>query len=119
MNRSDDHVTHTTTLRMLSWREALAILERCDAKGGARPFSITFCTANPEKKTGGEIIHYDKAIWHVRGGRVKPRAKEAVTAETKGSSTGRWSRRIRAVDSDQIRRVHVHLILEINGQPIK
>lgn len=113
---------------LLSWQEALAIVERCDAKGVPIPFAIAFCTADEEKGTGGEVIRYDAAVWHVKGGRVN-RTAEFERVGTKANPSARsaatpvrrsgWTRNIRGIDSDQIRRIHLHLILEINGQPVR
>ena len=105
---------------MLSWKEALAILETRDLKGLPVPFALSFCTADEGRGTGGEIIHYDRAIWHVTSGRVRvdTPAKQAPNGNAR-SKNERWTRRIRAVDSDQIRQVHLHLILSINGQAVR
>ncbi len=104
---------------MLSWKECLAILEATDARGVPKPFSIFFCTADQQKQTGGQIIHYEKAVWHVKNGRIN-KGQSAIKATVKPrQGASKWTRNIRAVDSDQIRRLNIHLILEINGQPVK
>lgn len=117
------YVNANRLLPLLSWKDALNILEATDAKGIPIPFAITFCTADEARKTGGEIVTYDRAIWHVAGGRVRlrPRAKEAQPkrARHQVSPNSRWLRLVRAVDSVQVRRVHVHLILSINKQPVR
>ncbi len=116
--------THSTATqaRLISWQEAVAILEACDEKGVPIPFSITFCTANESKATGGEVITYNRAIWHVKDGRVRRSADIEATgrrgADQVQLSRG-WSRNIRAVDSDQIRRLDIHLILVINGHAVR
>jgi hypothetical protein len=108
--------------RFLSWKEALAILETTDAKGVPTPFAIEFCTADEQRGTGGEIIRYHRAVWHVTGGRIPLRETPAATASTTGPARTRnsqWLRRIRAVDTDEIRSLHLHLILSINHQPVR
>ncbi|KAB7728199.1 hypothetical protein F5984_20530 [Rudanella paleaurantiibacter] len=103
----------------------MAILEDTDAKGCPRPFSITFCTADQAKGTGGEIIHYKRAVWHVAGGRVKASDRDAARVDDQGPKSKRpnhaanWTRNIRGLDTDQIRKIHIHLILEINGKPVR
>ncbi|UHG93440.1 hypothetical protein [Spirosoma oryzicola] len=112
--------TRPTTL--LSWQEALAIIESCDARGVPIPFAIAFCTADEDKGTGGEIIRYEKAVWHVNGGRVtKTEQFEQVGPKKKAKRTlkAKWTRLIRAVGSDQLRKIHLHLILEVNGQSVR
>ncbi len=106
---------------MLSFKEAVAILETCSAKGVPIPFAISFCTADESRGTGGEIVHYEQAIWHVTGNRVRADESAKATAAPRPgrSANQRWIRRIRAIDSDQIRQVHVHLILTINGMPVR
>jgi hypothetical protein len=110
---------------LIDWQDALAILEETDSKGVPRPFSITFCTADETRQTGGEIIHYPRAIWHVAGGRVRSAPAADDTPPTSQKRTKRpnhaqhWTRNIRALDSDQIRKLHIHLILEINNQLVR
>jgi hypothetical protein len=119
--------THSTETqaRLISWQEAVAILEACDEKGVPVPFSIRFCTADESKATGGEIITYERAIWHVKNGRVQrsPGFKRAEPrqAEPRQATDApiNFMRRIRAVDSDQIRAVYIHLIMVINGHPVR
>jgi len=117
---------NTATVRstILSWQEALAIIEQCDARGVPIPFAIAFCTCDESKNTGGEIIRYPRAVWYVKGNRVQQSADHQHVSATgkapaRQSATARWVKRIRGVDSDQIRNVHLHLILEINGQSVR
>lgn len=109
---------------MLSRQDALALIERCDAKGVPTPFAITFCTADEGRDTGGEIVTLDRAIWHVPGNRVRrsgqfQKGGDCPPADEVRSERSRWTRKIRAVDSDQVRQVHLDLILTLNGQPIR
>lgn len=126
MNRASRNDT-ARTQQLLTWQEALAILEKCDAKGVPIPFAVAFCTADESRKTGGQIIRYERAIWHVPGGRVLNSAafrkaghepKQPRSAAQSGRRTG-WTRRIQAVGTDQVRQLHLHLILDINGQPVR
>lgn len=111
--------TRPTTL--LSWQEALVIIESCDERGVPIPFAIAFCTADEDEGTGGEILRYEKAVWHVKGGRVQNSdAFERVgSKQPKRSPKSNWTRLIRGLDSDQLRKLHVHLITKINGQPVR
>ncbi|GAB2571805.1 hypothetical protein [Spirosoma areae] len=119
------HVNRNSVPRataLLSWQEALAILEGCDERGVPIPFAIAFCTCDESRHTGGEIIRYDKAVWHVAGGRVqKTESFERVGGKPVRTKTPKsnWTRLIRGFDTDQPRQIHLHLILEINGQPVR
>lgn len=105
---------------LISWQEALTILENCDAKGVPIPFAIAFSTCDEGAGTGGEIIRYEKAIWHVKGGRVNQSdSHERVGSKPAKSVKQNWVRKIRGLDTDQIRNVHIHLITEINGHPVR
>lgn len=106
------------TTKLISYGEALSILETCDEKGVPQPCSLTFCTADRERGTGGEIISYEKAIWHVKNGR-KPDEPAPVDGRKTGPVRKSWTRNIRAFGSDQIRKLHIHLLLTINGFDVR
>ncbi len=119
------HVNRNSVPRataLLSWQEALAILEDCDERGVPKPFAIAFCSADESRNSGGEIIRYERAVWHVRGGRVQQSGTfERVGTAPARTKTGKsnWTRLIRGFDTDQIRQIHLHLILELNGRPVR
>lgn len=118
VNRNSDHRAPA----LLSWQEALAIIESCDERGVPKPFAIAFCSCDESRGTGGEIIRYPKAIWHVKGGRVeKTETFERISGKPVRKKTARsnWTRLIRGFDTNQPRQVHLHLITEINGQPVR
>lgn len=121
-NSPHSHVTANRP-QPLSWSEAIQILEATDAKGVPIPFAIAFCTADEERRTGGEIVRYERAVWHLEGGKLTRKAQlERAGATGSGrepSEKDRWYRKVRAVDSDQVRRVFVHLILSINHRPVR
>jgi hypothetical protein len=122
VNRNAANQLPATTL--LSWQEALAIIEQCDARGIPIPFSVAFCTCDESKGTGGEIIRYQKAVWYVAGGRVKQTADfqkvgAVVSFQKKRSAKSNWMKRLMGFGTNEIRQVHIHLILEINGQPVR
>lgn len=111
--------------RLLSRQEALAIIKQGDERGVPKPFAVAFCSCDEGAGSGGEIIRYEKAIWHVKGGRVEQNDSfervNAMAAKPKRSKTPKsnWSLRIRGLDTDQIRQLHLDLILELNGQPVR
>jgi hypothetical protein len=107
------------TTKLISYGEALAILETCDEKGVPKPCSLLFCTADRDRGTGGQIITYEKAIWHVKGGR-RPEELAPVDGRKRRRSTRKsWTRNIRGFDTDQIRKLHIHLLLTINGLDVR
>lgn len=110
------NVKHHTN-HLISWQQALEIIRQTDTKGVPAPFSVIFCTANQTTGTGGEIISYEKAVWHVKGGRVT--AKDEVPSLKKPNHDRHATLNIRGLESDQIRKIHLHLILTINGLSIR
>lgn len=100
------------------------MIENCDAKGVPVPFAIAFCTADESAGTGGEIIRYERAVWYVKGGRVRQSADHEqvgvkITSGRPQTSAGRWTKKIRSVHNVEIRNVFLHLILEINGRSVR
>ncbi|WP_234733236.1 hypothetical protein [Tellurirhabdus bombi] len=108
-----------STPAMLSWKEAVAIIETTDHRGVPKPFSITFCTADQNRGTGGEIIRYARAVWYVPGGRVKKLSDQPASERDPVDAPRNFHRNIQAVDSNQPRKLHLHLILAINGHDIR
>ena len=105
---------------LLSWQDAAAIIDACDSKGVPIPFALTFCTADEDAGTGGDIIQYEKAVRYVAGGRVRQGgdfSAEDVLIDRNPKT--RWLRKIRAVSNVEVRNVHLHLILEINGKRVR
>lgn len=102
---------------LISWQQLLEIVKKTDVRGVPVPFSITFCTADQTKGTGGEIIQYQKAVWNVAGGKIT--APQKVMSERNPNHDRHATINIRGLDSDQIRKVHLHLILTINGYSVR
>ena len=105
---------------MIKLKDALAEMGKTVANGKAKPFSIVFCTADLNRNTGGEIITFDKAILsRLRYERGKTKAvfsagKRAIPSARKRSGVVN----ICCVGSSEITKVHIDLILELNGQSI-
>lgn len=94
--------------------EALKIMDESLAEVNPRAFDIVFCTADKRRDTGGERIFFDRARL------VAHRQKASVEAKGKNRSTRekRFPIMIRNITSDEIRRVNIDLIEELNGYPI-
>lgn len=87
------------------------------ANGKPKPFSITFCTADVARDTGGEIIHYEKAILS----RLNKPARNIKSKKPAKGATQHYKNRTRnicALGNSEVRKLHIDLILDINGQPI-
>lgn len=84
------------------------------SKGGEYlPFSVAFVTADRKRGTGGEIIRYPEAIL----ARSRRKAKAAASAPSRARLFNR-ERNITAPGSGQIRKVHIDLIIEFNGEAV-
>ena len=117
MNSSTSHVNAP---KILSWQQTLETIQQTDPKGVPVPFSVVFVTANLATGEGGEIIHYDRAVWHVSGGRVRPDHGQKATQPAKNPNHAEHATlNIRGLDSEQIRKVHLHLILTINSFSVR
>lgn len=132
---------------MLSNSKALEIIETTDPKGKRIPFQIAFVTANrdgwrkykmvlaerdrhpkdSEKwnecntalsqiPIGGNIIRHDRCtLSGTRGMHVKK------TEQTMMKNPSHWTNRTRNIlfhPSNQIRKIHIKLIMEVNNQPV-
>lgn len=71
------------------------------------PFSVTFVTADRKKRTGGQKITYDEAVFV--GG---PSSKDK---ERNPNHYFNHTRNIRHKNSDRITTIHPHLVLVFNG----
>jgi len=105
---------------MLKLKDGLKIMELLNAAGRPRPFSITFVTADQSRDTGGEVIHYPKAILSRLRRSGRP-GKQGKPGKLKGGiqyHAKNRTRNICALGSSQVRKLHIDLILEINGRSI-
>lgn len=74
-------------------------------------FRIVFCTADKSRGSGGKRIVFDKAV-------LTAKRRTSAVASTDGKKRSREKRYpilVKNLTSDEIRRVHVQLIEEING----
>ncbi|NID13778.1 hypothetical protein [Fibrivirga algicola] len=125
---------------LLTWQEALTIMRRLDGNGLPVPFSMTAITANQSRQTGGDIIRFERAVLCRRGdkdndaidGSLAPARfvphgplisigieKRLIDIGLIHRPKPNWMYRIRSLESNQIRQVHLHLILFINEHPVR
>jgi len=74
------------------------------------PFSLTFVTADRKKRTGGQRLTFDEAIFV--GG---PSSKDK---ERNPNHYYNSTRNIRHTNSDRITTIHAHLVLVFNGMKV-
>jgi hypothetical protein len=105
---------------MLKLKDGLKILEQLTAAGRPKPFSIVFVTADVNRGTGGDVIEYPRAILS-RLRRLGRPAKSTRPGKVKSGiqyHAKNRTRNICALGSSEIRKLHIDLILEINGHSI-
>ena len=109
--------------KSISLTQVLTEIDRLDKNNKPIPFSIKFVTADRKKQTGGEIITIDEAIKVVgkKKGEViiDKRKKKDIDIKTKNPNHWKNStRNIMVVSSGEIRKIHIRLIIEFNGQNV-
>ena len=105
---------------LLTWREALTEMTQKDKYGQPVPFSLVFITANQTRQTGGESITFARAVLCRRGDDHDDAISKApARSAPAGPRKPDWMYKVRNLDSNQIRQVHLHLILYINGHPVR
>ncbi|MGB4776421.1 MAG: hypothetical protein WBP45_14690 [Daejeonella sp.] len=99
-------------------KDALMQMQDLLANGKPKPFSIAFVTADLNRDTGGEVIIYEKAILsRLRYERGNFKATADGHIKTPFHRKNR-TRNICAVGTDEVRKLHIDLILEINGRSV-
>jgi hypothetical protein len=83
--------------------DALQVMDRVDGRGAAVPFSITFCTLDKRRGTGGVIKQLKKAV---RCGAKHSLQRNRQIAVKAVNGTGHPYA------------IHLRLILRINGEPV-
>lgn len=90
-------------------------MEQKDAKGRPVPFSIIFCTSDRKKSAGGEIISLDNVVLSKNDNNKKA----SKTGKTKKQNHfANFTRNIKILSSEEIRKVHGRLIGFINGHNV-
>lgn len=104
---------------MIFLSQALDMMKNRDHRGNAVPFSITFCTADEGKGTGGEIIHLEKAVL----GRLLKSAPQAdkiqeTKAEKAPQTHANSVKKIFDLKAERYYNVHIRLMWTFNNQEI-
>ena len=105
---------------MLKLKDALKVMELLLASGKPKPFSILFVTADIGRGTGGEVIYYPAAVLS----RLRKAGRPGKAGKAQKQRSGiqyhskNRTRNICALGNSEVRKLHIDLILELNGQPI-
>lgn len=83
--------------------DALRIMDQVDGRGAPVPFSITWCTLDRNRRTGGKVKHLAAAV---RCGASHSLQRNRQMAVKPADGTGHPTP------------VHLRLILRVNGQPV-
>lgn len=110
-------------------KNALLTMERRDTDGKPLPFSITFVTADRRRNTGGEIVHLPRAVLSKNNRKITPFLKGQrknpspnILNQAQSRLPHHWrnkTRNVQAVGSQEIRKAHIILIIEINGYRVR
>ena len=93
---------------MVRLQDALDIMKN------GNPFSIVFVTANKSKKTGGELLKLDNCTLDKY---QKKEKNPSSIASKPANETANEIRNLR-LPNQQMRKCHIRLIVEFNGQPV-
>ncbi len=98
-------------------------MEKRDHRNWPVPFSIEFVTCNRATGSGGELVKLSNVVLYknqkAAGGPAKPGRPEGTQAPAKNPN--HWAnatRNIYLLDSNQIRKINIRLILKLNNQSI-
>lgn len=83
--------------------EALEVMDRVDGRGAPVPFSISWCTLDRNRRTGGEIRHMQSAV-RCGANHSLQRARQVAVKPADGSGHNTP--------------IHLRLILRVNGEPV-
>lgn len=94
--------------------EAMKIMDESTKAVNPKAFKLVFCTGDLRRGTGGERIVFDRAVLTVA------RKVSAVHAKGQNRSTRekRYPINVKNITSQEIRKVNIDLIEELNGHPV-
>jgi hypothetical protein len=106
----------------ISFNDFIVLLNKYDEKNDAIPFSLKFITADKKRNIGGEIIEIEKAIKCVGKKDNKiiycTSVKDLTLNKKNPHHKENKTMNIYILGSQQIRKIHPRLCLEINGLKI-
>lgn len=104
-------------------KEAIAIIDKKDAKGNAYPFNISFRSLQRNSKTGGKMYHYNQVVKLIKKQSVPSMAsltKAVQTTESVSKKPNHFHNRTRNLElqNGDIKKIHIRLIISINGKKV-
>jgi hypothetical protein len=99
-------------------------MEAQDGEGYSIPFSLKIVTYDEQKQTGGDLIEFESAEI-CRSGKTSRRDRFNSEAVAKAEQIRKnpnhrdnLTRNIRLLPSGNIRKIHIHHILRLNGERV-
>ena len=80
-----------------------------------KPFSVRYVTYDEKRKKGGEIVMLENVVLNWNKDKKKPSVNTGSSAARKPSHHSHATRNFCILSSGQIRKAHIHLIIEFNG----
>jgi hypothetical protein len=104
--------------RIITLKEVLTTMERCDHKGKPIPFDLTCITADRVRKTGGDILELKSASLTRKNKKLPRYVREIGIPKKKRQN--HWHNQTRNIllPNGQVRKVHIRLIVMFNGNPV-
>ncbi|AFD05963.1 hypothetical protein [Solitalea canadensis] len=90
--------------------DVLSAMDTRDEMGNSVPFSVGFVTCDMRKGTGGERVWMDNAV--IVGG------SSSHSSVKNPNHWGNFTRNIKVLGTNEIRKVHALLIFEFNGERV-
>lgn len=103
---------------MIKLKDALQTMERTNARGLPIPFNIVFCTADLNRKTGGEIIQLDNAVLSRKIKHPTHYRKSNEQVIKKPLHYRNRTRNLQQLKTSEIRKAHIDLVLYLNGEEV-
>jgi hypothetical protein len=97
--------------------DALKVMRQTDKNGNPIPFSICWCTADKSRKTGGELKRLNKAYMSGAEIRRVGQMEEGERRSKRQNHFGNATRNIKDPEGN-LKKVHIYLILELNGMTV-
>ena len=103
---------------MIKLQQALKILEQTDAAGRPKPVSILAIAADTNRGTGGDVLYFERAVLSRlanigRPAKMNRRSKSGIQYHYKNRT-----RNVCELGTSEVRKIHIDLILQINGEDI-
>lgn len=108
---------------MIYLQDALRLMHKRDEDDNLAPFSIQACTADRKLNTGGKLENFKNVIitWSDdKAGRAESKRIKHPTKQKSGRPPRHFKNRTRNIQfsNGQVRKIHISLITEFNGEVV-